>query len=73
MMLMAVLQLQKQPIAVRGCTDWRKEGGERARSQKKWTNKINIESNNGLPIYGVCHIHCHNKILSQVVRDKKVC
>jgi hypothetical protein len=26
-MLMTVLWLQKQPIAIRGCTDRRKEGG----------------------------------------------
>ena len=39
-MLMTVLRLQKQPIAVRGCTDRRKEGEERAQPQNKWSNKI---------------------------------
>jgi hypothetical protein len=48
-MLMAVLRLQKRPIAVRGCTDLRKEGGERARPQN---NGNKIEINNGWPIYG---------------------
>ena len=48
-MLMVVLQLQKRPIAVRGCTDRRKEGGERARPQN---NGNTIEINNGWPFYG---------------------
>ena len=43
-MLMTVLQLQKRPIAVRGCTDQQKEGGERARPQNQWWSN-NIGSN----------------------------
>ena len=53
-MLMAVLQLQKRPTAVRGCTDRRKEGGERARDLRIKIGAIKIyqyiESKYGLPI-----------------------
>jgi hypothetical protein len=39
-MLMAVMQLQQQPIVVRGCTDQQKERGEREQPQNQWSDKI---------------------------------